>query len=138
MTVFAETSAATADEITLRSYLGEADTAAFRLIYRYQDDAQTVENARRHVRTFEMAEWAILVGRFVERAHALDPDAEIWVNESERLVTAITPRDDLDHELALYAAFVDLSRSVHDPSIANLSVRTQGEDTSLAMGQRVV
>jgi hypothetical protein len=133
--MFPETSAATADELTLSGDLMGADIAPVRLLLLTQ--TEMVEMARDRVRKFEIAEWSVLVGRFVERVSALDPNAEIWVDEGERLVTVVTPRDELDHELALHASFVDLSRSVHDPTIANLTVRTPADAQRTGFGQRV-
>jgi hypothetical protein len=136
--LYPEASTASGGEITLRSYLGQADTSV-RLVF-VSSSLETLSEARSRVRRFDIAEWTNMVERFAENSRELDVDAEVWASaEPELLVTVVTPRDDLDHELALHAIFVDSVRNLDDPALGGLVIRTPDDARAheLNLGQRL-
>ena len=103
----------------------------------------SIDEARRRVHHADIAEFRRLVDDFAARAERLDREAEIWVSygQSDDLrITVVTPRDELDHELALHAILIELAGEFRDPSIGDLTIRTPAEVERLdrlSLGERL-
>lgn len=130
-----EGGAASAHEIPLLGLFGAADMSTVSLIYVSQQTGG-IEQARKRVRR----QWKDgLVPRFAERVRALEPQAQVWAAaEDDLMITTVTQRDDLDHELTLHAIFVDVAREYPTAATGALVVRTVGETRDdVDLGERV-
>jgi len=138
MTLAPVASATSASEITLLDYWKWVDTPTVRVVLAPQQ-TETLTMARTRVARADASAWQELTRQFVDRLKDLDPTAQVWSLPDENCLTLVTGRDELDHELALHAVWVDLSRGRFPAATGALVVETTAEAAKAStLGERLV
>jgi hypothetical protein len=92
----------------------------------------TILSARDLVRAENLTEAQRLVDHFVQRAKAEPWVEEIWVDWADFVVWVVSKTDDLDDELRLRAAFIDLASTLSEPGRGDLYVFADQPDSGTA------
>jgi hypothetical protein len=109
-----------------------ASTAAdkSRIYFIYDATMPTVAEVRDSMRRADITERRLLAERFAQRVagQAGVQDVMVVALEPDLSVAVVVDDLDMERELALHRAFIDLARELDDPATGDLAVFVAGDD----------